>query len=1555
MWAIASSIRIPWNQSATTVDPQSEDRFNAQVPEWNSLRLINPLIQQMARAVEGAALGSLEDAHVLIIPPLSFSNKLPNEGLVEVVRKKARDNELDYRLDRACDAYIKLLDLCEGLPLDEKFVYTVVATAVDFLVTATSAPVIEDNSADDHGETLGIKMSLIKALKSKHLQCLFGLRDLYAEQHRGNHFDNALLWKIDASEKIFGHTTLHRKIIESSDDIDQYLKDLAKDLDVPDILGWTPLHYAVIYSQKVVSALASKNAELATKTDLAGRTPLHYAVMEEKEGVVDSLLDASSKPQKGRDGLFPLHWAAKVGNLGATKLLLKQQLQRDNVNTGDYWGMTPLHFAASGGHLDIVKLLFKARRSTLDRQDRFERTALHIAIMGIELGVVKEQGHVKVVEELLKSGANFRLRNRKGETALELAANIELALGNKKTSREISKKPTGAQGKTIGMKDAEGNGATIKAVSQTAESVLTAVRKRGEGAKKDSLDSNNVLRTHPQDDLNTRPPIVQGGAHKVTEAMLKTQTEQTKLCIRYLLEKENLATDGGKYLLWAAQHKLATPFSVLIEKKGKVKFDELHPITGRSVLHFAAEAGSEEMVTQILERWTPIESERKSLVNLSDLEGATALLLAARRGYISIIEILVGHEAEIEDKDQNQRTPLSWAAENGHAAAVKELLNRGAKPDVVDGDPEQSILARVAKNGNVAVASLLMEHGATLGLRGASDHTTTSIAIINGRTTILQLFLDKGADPNGVNSGDGYTFLCDAVYYDQEEIVKLLLDKRADIERPSGSYDQTPLSFAANRGNCTIIGLLLDKHANIESEDSDGRTPLMWAASLNRLEAVTLLISNGANLSVANNDKDSALSLAADRDYKDVIHAILDESLKTGKQQPIPHLESTILWASRIGDQQIVEKLLNLGTNIEAKDDIGSTPLIEASKKGNLDVTKLLLKRGADIEQTNAESETPLSCASLEGSEDIVALLLENHVQIDVRTHAKKDTKGLPKLLLDGGADPNAENDAKETPLYWACNHGSDDIVEVLLSKHASTNPTPANGSTPLLESIEEQNTAISMTLLLNKARFDVCDRNGWSALNLASWYGDFKVVEKLIELGADITSTDGEGDTPLHQAAYNGYLEIAKLLLDKGAKVESMNYYKRSPLHYAALNGCEDVVKLLLERVGGHGTVIKLLYERGAQLESEDSDRRTPLSLATDNGDEAAVKQLIHLGASVESKDNKGRSPLSWAASNGHEAVVQQFIEKFPEQLLSKDSNGRIPLMWAASASHGAIVNLLLDDRHVDNDTVRAQIEAQNADERSTLHFAVGGGSEEITQKLIDENIDQNTKDTQGINAIHIAAEQGHITILKILIDRGLGGTNPFDPVLRDKQGRNALHHAAASESGAMISYLLELCPDQAQQHLPDFNGWTPLHWAAQAGSLEVVQNILDSGADAKVREKLKDWSPRQIAGYNGYDEIVELLSKVSDPDEKEVLAGTKHENVFCDGCFCRVHGIRFKCITCDDFDFCEKCMHSAAQTHPDHNFNAMGGTTDDAQKEDTLKEDTQIEDTPKDDTPED
>ena len=104
--AIADHIPIAQIKSSTTVDLQSQNKFNPEVPIWTSLRLVNQTIIDMAKAVEGAAFGTLEDSYTLIIPPLSVANKLPSEGLVEMVRERAIENHQDYQLDKAYDLYL---------------------------------------------------------------------------------------------------------------------------------------------------------------------------------------------------------------------------------------------------------------------------------------------------------------------------------------------------------------------------------------------------------------------------------------------------------------------------------------------------------------------------------------------------------------------------------------------------------------------------------------------------------------------------------------------------------------------------------------------------------------------------------------------------------------------------------------------------------------------------------------------------------------------------------------------------------------------------------------------------------------------------------------------------------------------------------------------------------------------------------------------------------------------------------------------------------------------------------------------------------------------------------------------------------------------------------------------------------------------------------------------------------------------------------------------------------------------------------------------------------
>ena len=97
---------------------------------------------------------------------------------------------------------------------------------------------------------------------------------------------------------------------------------------------------------------------------------------------------------------------------------------------------------------------------------------------------------------------------------------------------------------------------------------------------------------------------------------------------------------------------------------------------------------------------------------------------------------------------------------------------------------------------------------------------------------------------------------------------------------------------------------------------------------------------------------------------------IKDFSILSQKQ-----LDETLLYAARYGHTIAIEPLLSSGANIEAKDNVGWTPLIWASCYGYKDVVGLLLDKGANIEAKSNSGWTPLMYASYNGRKDVVELL----------------------------------------------------------------------------------------------------------------------------------------------------------------------------------------------------------------------------------------------------------------------------------------------------------------------------------------------------------------------------------------------------------------------------------------------------------------------------------------------------------------------------------------------------------------------------------------------------
>jgi ankyrin repeat protein len=159
-----------------------------------------------------------------------------------------------------------------------------------------------------------------------------------------------------------------------------------------------------------------------------------------------------------------------------------------------------------------------------------------------------------------------------------------------------------------------------------------------------------------------------------------------------------------------------------------------------------------------------------------------------------------------------------------------------------------------------------------------------------------------------------------------------------------------------------------------------------------------------------------------------------------------------------------------------------------------------------------------------------------------------------------------------------------------------------------------------------------------------------------MIDRGADLTVTDGNGDTPLHLACAEGYGYVVTVLIDRGADVNVTNDDVWTPLHRA----CD----------AGHGSVVTILIDRGADVNVADGNGETPLHWACFRGYGSIVTILIDGGADVNVADGDGQTPLHSACRLTHTNGIDDLsLEIIREVILAggdtqaRNSEGRRPV----------------------------------------------------------------------------------------------------------------------------------------------------------------------------------------------------------------------------------------------------------------------------------------------------
>lgn len=308
-------------------------------------------------------------------------------------------------------------------------------------------------------------------------------------------------------------------------------------------------------------------------------------------------------------------------------------------------------------------------------------------------------------------------------------------------------------------------------------------------------------------------------------------------------------------------------------------------------IHLAGVSGNVEVIGFLLDKGVEVDKR--------DENGMTALLFAGYRGQSEAVEFLISKGADVKATTTGGGTMVHAASYAGNVEMLEKLFAGGAKADLPPDQYNNTPLAGAAMRCRDDAARLLIKNGASLEPDFEGANLPLETATWRGCNGIIEILVSSGADVDFLDDAGG-TALATAAMMGNIEIVKLLVGHGADVNHKD-NRGNTPLRWAARSDNPEITELLLSKGASPNVANEKGLTPLLTAAREGRAETVTLLIAAGAEVEVTQ-----------------------------GKRG-----WTALHYASACGFNDITEKLIEAGADIDIKDNAGLTPVYYAAKYGN--------------------------------------------------------------------------------------------------------------------------------------------------------------------------------------------------------------------------------------------------------------------------------------------------------------------------------------------------------------------------------------------------------------------------------------------------------------------------------------------------------------------------------------------------------------------------------------------------------------------------------------------
>ncbi|RFU35297.1 hypothetical protein B7463_g1040, partial [Scytalidium lignicola] len=706
---------------------------------------------------------------------------------------------------------------------------------------------------------------------------------------------------------------------------------------------------------------------------------------------------------------------------------------------------------------------------------------------------------------------------------------------------------------------------------------------------------------------------------------------------------------------------------------------------------------------------------------------SSPLHVGAAYGLYQWVRYLIRNGADLDAFDSGENTPLFWAAIGGWTEVVKLLLENGAQPDIGGLNGMKPIHVAAQRNHS-AVVKLLLEadvpptspecrrYGNANFI--IDEHALKYASKLGHIETVLKMVPYASRDELG-------EALCNAAAAGHSDLVSTLLsipdpEKQLSpntISRVQAKFTKLTggepvLNLAISSLDVQCVRILLEKGANVsvQSEPSDatnsdrllgGRglrheqsfSPLhVLATSITKSaqetaarEILSLLLAAGADLEARNDEGNTPLlsGIGSERHISlSSLSIPIQIFMNAGadlKAENTKNGETVLFYAcTSLDTTEIAKQALELGADVSKRSFNGATILHRATENRHrsVELIELITSYGADINAQDNEGNTAL------------------HIACNDRIIKPKTIKKLLSL----GSDPKIKNQDGCTPLhiFQPCLLKIEvirELIDAFIDAGADLEARDGNGETPLHRIVTMNSNVEFLESLFQHPRVkpDIAARTihgGKTVLHLALQpriYNAYKLLNMLLEYGADPTWTDDDGNTLLHEIGrrFQGSdedIQLIKRLIECGVSFHSVNKKGRTVAHVVPSEcrktchpGTRDFLFTILQKI-----------DPSFDINARDLDGHTSLHLAAVVS-EPRTFSLIHAGADPGAQSHDGRTPLHCAARGCQSGILAMIIRLSGElkqrlDIDAVDTHGQTPLHDACRSGCPESVRILLD-----------------------------------------------------------------------------------------------------------------------------------------------------------------------------------------------------------------------------------------------------------------------------------